>query len=193
MAPVRGSAVGANANVSTGSGSRIYFATFRSPSLGSSSRSGDRNHEPHQRRSRMVEISLSGSGEGSGWATAPGYSTAAFSAPPILGILTTTLRRGYLAPTGAALNDGGSSTARWRVGSRPAATKSESINSRRCPSEMSALVNINHRGQGPHRTVSISVRRSAGRWECTCEVCGRGEGSVPRSSSSSSIIPKSDS
>ncbi len=26
----------------------------------------------------MVEISLSGSGEGPGWATAPGYSTAAF-------------------------------------------------------------------------------------------------------------------
>jgi hypothetical protein len=29
----------------------------------------------------MVEISLSGSGEGPGWATAPGYSTAAFLAP----------------------------------------------------------------------------------------------------------------
>jgi hypothetical protein len=27
----------------------------------------------------MVEISLSGSGEGPGWVTAPGYSTAAFS------------------------------------------------------------------------------------------------------------------
>jgi hypothetical protein len=39
----------------------------------------------------MVEISLSGSGEGSGWVTAPGYSTAAFSAPPILGILTSSL------------------------------------------------------------------------------------------------------
>ena len=26
----------------------------------------------------MVEISLSGSGEGPGWGTAPGYSTAAF-------------------------------------------------------------------------------------------------------------------
>ena len=36
----------------------------------------------------MVEISLSGSGEGSGWVTAPGYSTAAFSAPPIVGVLT---------------------------------------------------------------------------------------------------------
>ena len=31
----------------------------------------------------MVEISLSGSGEGPGWVTAPGYSTAAFSARPI--------------------------------------------------------------------------------------------------------------
>jgi hypothetical protein len=30
----------------------------------------------------MVEISLSGSGEGPGWATAPGYSTAAFFAMP---------------------------------------------------------------------------------------------------------------
>ena len=28
----------------------------------------------------MVEISLSGSGEGPGWVTAPGYSTAGFSA-----------------------------------------------------------------------------------------------------------------
>ncbi len=28
----------------------------------------------------MVEISLSGSGEGSGWVTAPGYSTAGFLA-----------------------------------------------------------------------------------------------------------------
>ena len=27
-------------------------------------------HESHQRKSRMVEISLSGSGEGLGWATA---------------------------------------------------------------------------------------------------------------------------
>ncbi len=41
----------------------------------------------------MVEISLSGSGEGSGWVTAPGYSTATFSAPPILRILTTNPRR----------------------------------------------------------------------------------------------------
>ena len=31
----------------------------------------------------MVEISLSGSGEGPGWVTAPGYSTAAFFECPI--------------------------------------------------------------------------------------------------------------
>ena len=31
----------------------------------------------------MVEISSSGSGEGPGWATAPGYSTARFLACPI--------------------------------------------------------------------------------------------------------------
>ena len=31
----------------------------------------------------MVEISLSGSGEGPGWVTAPGYSTAAFLLRPI--------------------------------------------------------------------------------------------------------------
>jgi hypothetical protein len=30
----------------------------------------------------MVEISLSGSGEGPGWVTAPGYSTAPFSKRP---------------------------------------------------------------------------------------------------------------
>ena len=37
----------------------------------------------------MVEISLSGSGEGPGWVTAPGYSTAAFSAPPVSTDMTT--------------------------------------------------------------------------------------------------------
>ena len=31
----------------------------------------------------MVEISSSGSGEGPGWVTAPGYSTAAFPRGPI--------------------------------------------------------------------------------------------------------------
>ena len=33
------------------------------------------NREPYQQKSRMVEISKSGSGEGRGWATGPGYST----------------------------------------------------------------------------------------------------------------------
>jgi hypothetical protein len=33
------------------------------------------NHESCRRRSRMVKISMSGSGEGLGWATGPGYST----------------------------------------------------------------------------------------------------------------------
>lgn len=37
----------------------------------------------------MVAISLSESGEGPGWETAPGYSTAAFFAPPLTSILTT--------------------------------------------------------------------------------------------------------
>jgi hypothetical protein len=36
----------------------------------------------------MVEISLSGSGEGSGWATAPGYSTAGFVVRPLSSLLT---------------------------------------------------------------------------------------------------------
>jgi len=38
----------------------------------------ERDHELHQGRSRMMEISLSGSGEGPGWATAHGYSTTLF-------------------------------------------------------------------------------------------------------------------
>ena len=36
----------------------------------------------------MVEISLSGSGEGPGWATAPGYSTAASSHGPVSTVLS---------------------------------------------------------------------------------------------------------
>ena len=38
-------------------------------------RCGGRTHESYRRKSRMVEISSSGSGEGPGWATGPGYST----------------------------------------------------------------------------------------------------------------------
>ena len=33
------------------------------------------NREPYQQKSRMVKISMSGSGEGRGWVTGPGYST----------------------------------------------------------------------------------------------------------------------
>ena len=39
------------------------------PAHGSRSGFGTCNHESHQRKSRMVDISLSGSGEGPGWAT----------------------------------------------------------------------------------------------------------------------------
>ena len=42
----------------------------------------------------MVEISLSGSGEGPGSATAPGYSTAGFSARPRSSIPYTTRSAG---------------------------------------------------------------------------------------------------
>ena len=42
---------------------------------GSPCGSGGHDHETHRRRSRMVGSSLSGSGEGPGWETAPGYST----------------------------------------------------------------------------------------------------------------------
>ena len=37
-------------------------------------------HEPHQRKSRMVEISLSGSGEGPGWVTSRPTLQRAFQA-----------------------------------------------------------------------------------------------------------------
>jgi hypothetical protein len=46
----------------------------------------------------MVEISLYGSGEGSGWVTAPGYSTAALSVPPTSIHMTTMLRMGHTHP-----------------------------------------------------------------------------------------------
>ena len=49
-----------------------------------------------------MAISMSGSGEGPGWVTAPAYSTAAFSAPPILVVLTSRpqgARSGHLDPS----------------------------------------------------------------------------------------------
>ena len=49
---------------------------FRSHSLVFQSRYGVRESESYWRRSRMVEISMSGSGEGLGWVTGRGYSTS---------------------------------------------------------------------------------------------------------------------
>src|SRR5262249_51260714 len=64
-----GCAVAASASVSRGRGLRISSDRCLFPPHGSRSGSGVCNHESHQRKSRMVEISLSGSGEGPGWAT----------------------------------------------------------------------------------------------------------------------------
>ena len=64
-----GCAVAANANVFTGRGLRISSDRCLSPAHGSRSGSGVCSHKSHQRKSRMVEISLSGSGEGPGWVT----------------------------------------------------------------------------------------------------------------------------
>ena len=46
----------------------------------------------------MVAISLSGSGEGPGWVTAPGYSTAAFSVPPVSTVISTGRRNTLSEP-----------------------------------------------------------------------------------------------
>jgi hypothetical protein len=46
--------------------------------LESPSGCGTASHEPHQRKSRMVEISSSGSGEGPGEGNRPAYSTTRF-------------------------------------------------------------------------------------------------------------------
>jgi hypothetical protein len=67
-----GSAVGVSGRVSTGNGSRIYYGSSCSLSSESECRYGPCLHEPLQRRSRMVEISLSGSGEGPGAGQRPG-------------------------------------------------------------------------------------------------------------------------
>src|SRR5262249_26073886 len=45
-------------------------------------RAGGEGREACCRKSRMVEISLSGSGEGPGWATSRGYSTSHFKPEP---------------------------------------------------------------------------------------------------------------
>ena len=70
-----GFAVEATERVSRGRGSwRCWNATL-CRFLGFACASGARSHESHQRKSRMVEISLSGSGEGLGGVILRGYST----------------------------------------------------------------------------------------------------------------------
>jgi hypothetical protein len=62
----------------------------------------------------MVEISLSGSGEGPGWATAPGYSTAGFRAGPRkIGLLSNGAERGDQAPAGGDFNGLAALAAGW--------------------------------------------------------------------------------
>ena len=84
----RGFAVEATERVSRGRGSwRCWNATL-CRFLGFACASGARSHESHQRKSRMVEISLSGSGEGLGGVILRGYSTIETgtprSQPPVL-------------------------------------------------------------------------------------------------------------
>src|SRR5262249_12601954 len=77
-----GCAVAANANVLTGRGLRISSDRCLSPAHGSRSGSGVGSHKSHQRQSRMVEISLSGSGEGPGWVTSRPTLQATFHVTP---------------------------------------------------------------------------------------------------------------
>ena len=77
-----GCAVAASASVSRGRGLRISSDRGLFPAHGSRSGSGVGNHESHQRKSRMVEISLSGSGEGPGWATSRPTLQRPFPPPP---------------------------------------------------------------------------------------------------------------
>jgi hypothetical protein len=53
----------------------------------------------------MVEISLSGSGEGPGWVTAPGYSTAPFSDHVRVSVPRRTRIAEPSAPNRAALHE----------------------------------------------------------------------------------------
>jgi hypothetical protein len=54
----------------------------------------------------MVEISLSGSGEGPGWATAPGYSTAAFFEPPLSSLPTSSPQMRHISPVSGSFDSG---------------------------------------------------------------------------------------
>ena len=66
---------GTMATASTGDTMSPQLLRVARRGLGSISRSGDPLPEPSRRKSRMVEISMSGSGEGLGWAIDRGYST----------------------------------------------------------------------------------------------------------------------
>ena len=70
-----GFAVEATDRVSRGRSSRRSCSDTLCPPLRFAYGSGVPSHEPHQRRSRMVEISKSGSGEGPGGVIPGGYST----------------------------------------------------------------------------------------------------------------------
>lgn len=70
-----GCAVAVSVRVSRGSGSADCWNASPFPGRGLWCGYGEDSHEAHQRRSRMVEISLSGSGEGLGRVIARGYST----------------------------------------------------------------------------------------------------------------------
>src|SRR5712692_5318413 len=83
---------------------RNSSANYLSPARGSWSESGVYSHESHQRKSRMVEISLSGSGEGLGAGNLPGLLYNAFLPPRTAGA-----DRG----AGCSLPEAG-----WRAGGR---------------------------------------------------------------------------
>src|SRR5262249_39130852 len=94
--------VAASASVSIGRGSRISSDSGLFPTHGSRSGSGVCNHESHRRKSRMVEISLSGSGEGPGRETSrptlqrhfcPGVYGSAPPEPPPPGLSIASLYR----------------------------------------------------------------------------------------------------
>jgi hypothetical protein len=118
----RGCAVAASASVSRGRGLRLSSDSGLFPAHGSRSGSGGCNHESHQRKSRMVEISLSGSGEGPGWATSRPTLQATFhTASPGLAHSSSrapraAARRSAPEPGGARHCTGWTGTAAWERG-----------------------------------------------------------------------------
>ena len=87
------------------------------PRIGFACGSGVRSHEPHQRRSRMVEISKSGSGEGPGGAIPRGDSTAASERELELGRHSSGLNRWRIGLEAEAREDAEDDGALWRGGS----------------------------------------------------------------------------